>query len=787
MTVTVNGQNINTSDEELIVSESVDIYECEFEFDSSWDGWDKTARFEGSGVAKEMIIINDKTSIPDEVIKEDGWMRVGVYGTRNAQVMPTIWGADVYVRHGTEHESTKTTPTPSIYAQILNLANGAKDTADDAKATADNVSDDWTAVTATATTLEAGSPATATFSNNSFALGIPKGDTGATGAKGDKGDKGDTGATGAKGDKGDKGDNGDVTNIADAYSSSATYAVGDYCIYNSQLYRCTTAITTAEAWTAAHWTAVQLGDDVSDLRSALSFTDSYIIDEEPAELPNEVKGNYKIDINAEGDMVISGTHNVAQLLGIKEGTFTINGVTFVVSGTTITISGTATSAFNYSLVDGEAKGVTALSQMILPLPEHLYTLSTKALSGSSTPYPGLFVRSKASGNVVVSQNNTAQFTADKTTCGGLYFSITNGYTYNVTYKIAVLPYAATNGNAHREEDSDIDVYEQSGTYALDGYTWAVGSPTVAELRSKLPKKPLCKYSTRTIAYSSMTECLDVYVPSKEGYVNYVFGRTQNGASVVGGGDVWRLVQVDAVSDALALKFHITQLGETEMAIGIKDRDDFIGGSTHGDEVMDANSLVFVLDGQTVDVTTLTNLTEFDTLQVFLNSNMYDPADHTTLVGVHGREWLFNADGLYIGQTVEFKADLILTNSYMPMLCVLRGNDTASTLQVTDTYIDDGNYIPYDVSVGGFTTYPNQLKTDVREINLFGADSGVRATVKILEQPEGLNKEGVFLYNGANTYNKIYCCLCGYGSGTNTQNVANGEKWKVKSQITIEVG
>jgi hypothetical protein len=52
--------------------------------------------------------------------------------------------------------------------------------------------------------------------------------------------------------------------VAAQYSSSATYDVGDYVIYNGQLYRCTTAITTAESWTAAHWTAAVLGDDVVD-------------------------------------------------------------------------------------------------------------------------------------------------------------------------------------------------------------------------------------------------------------------------------------------------------------------------------------------------------------------------------------------------------------------------------------------------------------------------------------------------------------------------------------------
>jgi len=60
-----------------------------------------------------------------------------------------------------------------------------------------------------------------------------------------------------------------LADLASAYSASATYAVGDYCIKDGQLYRCTTAITTAEAWTAAHWTAVALGDDVSNLKNAL--------------------------------------------------------------------------------------------------------------------------------------------------------------------------------------------------------------------------------------------------------------------------------------------------------------------------------------------------------------------------------------------------------------------------------------------------------------------------------------------------------------------------------------
>lgn len=146
-------------------------------------------------------------------------------------------------------------------------------------------------------TLPAGSTATASYADGVLTLGIPKGDTGATGPQGPQGVKGDTGATPALsmgtvttlpagsdatasfGGTAEapvlnlglpEGADGDVaaTNIAKAYDATKTYAVGAYVWYTGALYRCTTAITTAEAWTAAHWTQVALADDVNDLKSA---------------------------------------------------------------------------------------------------------------------------------------------------------------------------------------------------------------------------------------------------------------------------------------------------------------------------------------------------------------------------------------------------------------------------------------------------------------------------------------------------------------------------------------
>ena len=177
------------------------------------------------------------------------------------------------------------------------LAGGYTGTEQEFEALLGNIATDLAEIenlSVSVSTLPAGSSATASYSDGVLSLGIPKGD------KGDTGDTGATGPTGATpnltigtvstGVAGSdasatitgtaenpvlnltipRGNSGDEGLLATAYSSSATYAVGDYCIYNDTLYRCTTAISTAEAWTAAHWTAVTVGDELSDLKADLS-------------------------------------------------------------------------------------------------------------------------------------------------------------------------------------------------------------------------------------------------------------------------------------------------------------------------------------------------------------------------------------------------------------------------------------------------------------------------------------------------------------------------------------
>lgn len=58
--------------------------------------------------------------------------------------------------------------------------------------------------------------------------------------------------------------------LAEAYSANKTYSVGDYVIYNNELYVCIYEITAPEGWNQEHWQVANLGDGISDAKNAIS-------------------------------------------------------------------------------------------------------------------------------------------------------------------------------------------------------------------------------------------------------------------------------------------------------------------------------------------------------------------------------------------------------------------------------------------------------------------------------------------------------------------------------------
>lgn len=141
--------------------------------------------------------------------------------------------------------------------------------------------------------------------------------------------------------------------LAAEYSAANTYALGDYCVRQGQLYRCTTAITTAETWNAAHWTAVYIADEIlnEDFKSALLTCFEHVAwtDENGQEYVNALENAlYQVELTgitaafAQGSAVIYDTDTLDSLMQYLTVTAAYsNGTTAEV--TTYTLSGTLTA------------------------------------------------------------------------------------------------------------------------------------------------------------------------------------------------------------------------------------------------------------------------------------------------------------------------------------------------------------------------------------------------------------------------------------------------------------
>lgn len=107
-----------------------------------------------------------------------------------------------------------------------------------------------------------------------------------------------------------------LADIAPTYSDSALYSVGQYAWYDGDLKRCIVPITTAESYTAAHWTSAVLGQDVSDLNSTL----------------NKVSGLTQIDF--------VGTNQYIKTNGVV--------------GSVVNLTPQGSTGFKYAIIDCEA-------------------------------------------------------------------------------------------------------------------------------------------------------------------------------------------------------------------------------------------------------------------------------------------------------------------------------------------------------------------------------------------------------------------------------------------------
>jgi len=217
------------------------------------------------------------------------------------------------------------------------------------------------------------------------------------------------------------------------------------------------------------------------------------------------------------------------------------------------------------------------------------------------------------------------------------------------------------------------------------------------------------------------------------------------------------------------------VGEWEMAIKLTGRSDFIGTKAHGDEV---NTYAkFYVDGIGYTLVAGDSFACSE-LKIVQKSTMYDPNDHTTVVGYHTKEHVFTASGIRIKQRIDWVVTDTADSSYIAMLPIIRGNDTTSIAQITEKAFDELTYDEYDVSVGGFSNYISQHISGRAALNIYGTTSGISARISadIVNRPASAFG---FVQNIVNDYNKLYLAYCGDGFA-----ITVGDKWEWESAYKL---
>ena len=278
--------------------------------------------------------------------------------------------------------------------------------------------------------------------------------------------------------------------IADAYSATGTYAVGDYCTKDGKLYRCVSAISTAEAWTAAHWAEVTAMGEVVEITGALSdklqgVVDNQIIETTEAAafayIPDAARAAAKgVDITIKPAQAGSGDPSPTNIRPISgwtavklgragknmlpkmvAGTYTERGVTVTVNADGVaTLSGTATSTGNGPIVPLE-------EEFVIPKAGLVYCLNNSVANANISPT----IERSAGGGINLSYtlspaNRQVTLAEGKVgmSCARIRFYVSNGAVASGTFAPAIMAEAGSyEPNDGENSLQTIALPEEAGT------------------------------------------------------------------------------------------------------------------------------------------------------------------------------------------------------------------------------------------------------------------------------------------------------------------------------------
>lgn len=135
MKLHATGRDLIIKEAERLISGSINIYTCEFTFDSSWDGYLVTAVFSIANKVVNRAIVDGKCDIPPEVLRPNMRLRIGVFGNDGVRTRPTTYSEWIPVEQGTDTDGkTGKPPEPNVYEQWMNHIDNKLDEMEEAEA-----------------------------------------------------------------------------------------------------------------------------------------------------------------------------------------------------------------------------------------------------------------------------------------------------------------------------------------------------------------------------------------------------------------------------------------------------------------------------------------------------------------------------------------------------------------------------------------------------------------------------------------------------------------------------
>ena len=120
LSFSVSAQRIELTDAAMLVAGTVNEYTGRFTFDESWDGYQRTAVFSCGDISREQLLTDAACRVPWEVLVSNGYLRVGVYGTKDGSRLPTIWTERrLYINPGAGPTQESEDPSPTLVEQLL--------------------------------------------------------------------------------------------------------------------------------------------------------------------------------------------------------------------------------------------------------------------------------------------------------------------------------------------------------------------------------------------------------------------------------------------------------------------------------------------------------------------------------------------------------------------------------------------------------------------------------------------------------------------------------------------